>query len=58
MSGRQQALLAPVHDHQPVILEVHEYDEWLAESERPPVHLLRVFPADKMRMKAWIRPYS
>jgi putative SOS response-associated peptidase YedK len=44
------ALLAPVHDRQPVILETHEYDEWLAESERPPVHLLRVFPADKMRM--------
>jgi putative SOS response-associated peptidase YedK len=44
------ALLAPVHNRQPVILEAHEYDEWLAESERPPVHLLRVFPADKMRM--------
>jgi putative SOS response-associated peptidase YedK len=33
-----------------VILEAHEYDEWLAESERPPVHLLRVFPDEKMRM--------
>lgn len=44
------ALLAPVHDRQPVILQASEYDEWLAESERPPVHLLRVFPADKMRM--------
>ncbi len=46
------ALLAPVHDRQPVILEAHEYDEWLAESERPPVHLLRVFPAEKMRMES------
>jgi putative SOS response-associated peptidase YedK len=45
------ALLAVVHDRQPVILEAHEFDEWLAESERPPVHLLRVFPADKMRIK-------
>ncbi len=45
-------LLAPVHDRQPVILEAHEYDEWLSESERPPVHLLRVFPDDKMRMSA------
>jgi putative SOS response-associated peptidase YedK len=45
------ALWAPVHDRQPVILEVREFDEWLAESERPPVHLLRVFPADKMKMK-------
>jgi putative SOS response-associated peptidase YedK len=44
------ALLAPVHDRQPVILEAYEFDEWLTESERPPVHLLRVFPADKMRM--------
>jgi len=45
------ALLAPVHDRQPVILEAKEFDEWLAESERPPVHLLRVFPDDKMQMK-------
>jgi putative SOS response-associated peptidase YedK len=44
-------VMVPVHDRQPVILEPHEYDEWLSVTERPPVHLLRVFPHAAMRMK-------
>jgi putative SOS response-associated peptidase YedK len=31
-----------------VILEPREYAEWLAESERPPVHLLRIMPDEDM----------
>ena len=39
---------AELHDRQPVILqERSEYDEWLTSKE-PPLHLLRVFPEDKM----------
>jgi putative SOS response-associated peptidase YedK len=36
--------MSQIHNRQPVILEPREYAEWLAESERPPVHLLRVLP--------------
>jgi putative SOS response-associated peptidase YedK len=43
--------MVKVHDRQPVILEANEYDEWLSETERPPIHLLRVFPDSAMKMK-------
>jgi putative SOS response-associated peptidase YedK len=40
-----------VHDRMPVILERHDYSRWLepGEPERPPVDLLRPYPAEKMR---------
>jgi hypothetical protein len=31
-----------------VILEPREYAEWLRESERPPVHLLRILGEEEM----------
>jgi putative SOS response-associated peptidase YedK len=40
------AKMAEVHNRQAVILEPREYAEWLEESERPPIHLLRVFPEE------------
>jgi putative SOS response-associated peptidase YedK len=36
------------HNRQPVILDPSEFDEWLSSSERPPVHLLRIMPEEKM----------
>jgi putative SOS response-associated peptidase YedK len=46
-------LTEPVHNRMPVIVEPRDYDRWLdpGDSERPPVDLLKPFPAD--RMKAW-----
>jgi putative SOS response-associated peptidase YedK len=41
-------LFAEYHDRQPVILENGEYDAWLTKSGSLPLHLLRVFPQDKM----------
>jgi hypothetical protein len=32
-----------------MFVEPRDYDEYLAASERPPVHLLRILPADKMK---------
>jgi putative SOS response-associated peptidase YedK len=43
-------VMVKIHDRQPVILEQRDYEEWLAPTERPPVHLLRVFPDEKMKM--------
>lgn len=43
--------MAEVHDRQPVILEPRDYTEWLSPSDRPPVHLLRILPADEMKIE-------
>lgn len=32
-------------------VEPLDFDEYMAPSERPPLHLLRVFPAEKMRVQ-------
>ena len=40
--------MGEIHDRQPVILEPREYGEWLAESERAPVHLLRILAEEEM----------
>jgi len=47
------ALMEPVHNRMPVILEPHDYNRWLVpgDTAQPPVDLLRPFPAEKMR--AW-----
>jgi putative SOS response-associated peptidase YedK len=47
------ALMEPVHNRMPVILEPRDYPRWLdpGDPARPPVDLLRPFPAEKMR--AW-----
>ena len=34
--------MSEIHNRQPVILEPREYAEWLNESQRPPLHLLRI----------------
>jgi putative SOS response-associated peptidase YedK len=43
-------LMEPVHNRMPVILEPRDYARWLApgDAARPPVDLLRPFPAEKM----------
>jgi putative SOS response-associated peptidase YedK len=40
--------MAEIHNRQPVILDPREYAEWLEESERPPVHLLRILADEDM----------
>ena len=40
--------MGEIHDRQPVILEPREYAEWLRESERPPVRLLRILGEEEM----------
>ena len=44
-------VMRPIHDRQPTILEPRDYREWLSESTRPPVHLLRLLPDEEMRAK-------
>jgi putative SOS response-associated peptidase YedK len=42
--------MSEIHDRQAVILEPQEYAEWLAESERPPLHLLLVLPDEDLQI--------
>ncbi len=51
-------LMEPIHNRMPVILESRDYERWLEPAEgngadpaRPPVELLRPYPAEKM--EAW-----
>jgi putative SOS response-associated peptidase YedK len=46
-------MMESIHNRMPVILEAKDYDRWLdpGDPQRPPVDLLRPFPADRMR--AW-----
>jgi hypothetical protein len=32
-------------------LEPRDYEEYLAPSDRPPTHLLRIIPAEEMRVR-------
>jgi putative SOS response-associated peptidase YedK len=44
-------LMEKIHNRMPVILEPRDYSRWLDSSDpaRPPVDLLRPYPAEKMR---------
>jgi putative SOS response-associated peptidase YedK len=46
-------VVEPMHNRMPVIIQPKDYDRWLTpgDPQRPPVDLLRPFPAD--RMNAW-----
>jgi putative SOS response-associated peptidase YedK len=43
-------ILEPIHNRMPIILEPKDYDRWLdhTDASRPPVDLLRPFPAEQM----------
>jgi putative SOS response-associated peptidase YedK len=40
--------MTPVHDRQPAILAPRDYQEYLENAQRLPIHLLRLFPDDEM----------
>jgi putative SOS response-associated peptidase YedK len=49
ITGDPNELIQPIHDRMTVILEQRDYAEYLGASERPPLHLLRILPAEQMR---------
>jgi putative SOS response-associated peptidase YedK len=50
ITGEPNELMQPIHDRLTTILDPRDYDEYLTPVERPPLHLLRVLPSDKMRL--------
>lgn len=51
LTGEPNDLMAPIHDRMTTFLEPRDYEEYLAPAERPPVHLLRILPASKMKAR-------
>lgn len=51
LTGEPNELMAPIHDRMTTFLEPRDYEEYLRPAERPPVHLLRILPAEKMRTR-------
>jgi len=49
LTGEPNELMAPIHDRMTTFVEPRDYDEYLAPSERPPIHLLRILPSEKMK---------
>lgn len=49
LTGEPNEVMAPIHDRMTTFLEPSDYDEYLAPSERPPRHLLRILPADRLK---------
>jgi putative SOS response-associated peptidase YedK len=51
LTGEPNELMRPIHLRMTTFLEPRDYPEYLAPAERPPVHLLRILPADEMRVR-------
>ena len=51
LTGDPNELIATVHDRMTTFIEPRDYAEYLAPSERPPLHLLRILPTEKMRVQ-------
>lgn len=49
LTSEANAVMQPIHDRQPTILELRDYAEYLSEDERPPTHLLRILPENEMK---------
>jgi putative SOS response-associated peptidase YedK len=49
LTGEANAVMRPVHDREPVIIEPREYGEYLAREARPSAHLLRILPEDELK---------
>ena len=51
LTGEPNELMAPIHDRMTTFVEPRDYEEYLMPAERPPVHLLRILPASKMKTR-------
>lgn len=49
LTGAPNELMQPIHPRMTTFLEPRDYAEYLTPAERPPLHLLRILPADQMR---------
>jgi putative SOS response-associated peptidase YedK len=50
LPGDPNELVAPIHPRMKTFVEPRDYNEYLTPAEKPPLHLLRILPADRMRV--------
>ena len=48
ITGEPNEFMAPIHDRMTTFLEPRDYSAYLETTDRPPLHLLRILPADGM----------
>lgn len=51
LTGEPNELMTPIHDRMTTFVEPRDYEDYLMPAERPPVHLLRILPASKMKAR-------
>lgn len=51
ITGDPNELVAPIHDRMTTFVEPRDYEEYLAPADRPPIHLLRILPSEKIRVR-------
>ena len=51
LTGDPNELVARIQDRMNTFVEPRDYEEYLAPADRPPVHLLRILPSEKMRVR-------
>ena len=51
LTGEPNEVMQPIHERMTTFLEPRDYAEYLAPSERPPLHLLRILPANRLQAK-------
>ena len=50
LTGEPNGKFAEIHERM-TFLEPRDYEEYLGPTERAPVHLLRILPAEKMKVQ-------
>jgi putative SOS response-associated peptidase YedK len=58
LTGDPNALIKPIHHRMTTILEPHDYTEYLAPTERLPLHLLRISRPEAMQVTRVDQPES
>jgi putative SOS response-associated peptidase YedK len=56
LTGEPNEVMRPIHDRLTTVLEPRDYAEYLAFSDRPPIHLLRVLSSDELRATRLEKP--
>jgi putative SOS response-associated peptidase YedK len=51
LTNEANELVAPIHPRMTTFIEPHELEEYLEPADRPPLHLLRILPAERIRVK-------
>lgn len=51
LTTEANAVMRPIHDRQPAIIEPRDYAEYLSKEDRPPAHLLRILPDQELKLE-------